>query len=121
MDSNMKLGLPDFIYQLLVSKSVEKDTKLEYKFCGIGDSIEVTLRWTARGSRWDQPFGGKAKYKSPASKQRDMNRKKWLTVNKNSVGISTDDKYDVHSDSEIPCKSSHCNSQRIWSKGLGKR
>ena len=109
MDSNMKLGLPDFIYQLLVSKSVERDTKLEYKFCGVGDSVEVTLRWTARGSKWEQPFGSKGKYKSPASRQRDMNRKKWLTVNKNSVAVSTDDKYDKHeqpeSESVFPSKS----------------
>ncbi len=95
MDSNMKLGLPDFIYQLLESKSVEKETKLEYKFCGVGDSVEVTLRWTAKGSMWEQPFSSKGKYKSPASVKRDINRKKWMTVNKNSKAVSTDVKYEI--------------------------
>ncbi len=80
MDSTNMLGLPNIVYLLLESKSKETGMKLDYNISGTGDCMELTLRWCGRGSRWEQPFNDKWKYKSPSTKARDRNRKKWQNV-----------------------------------------
>ena len=91
MDMSKSLGLPDVIYQLLLAKSLDGDSKLEYNISGVGECMEVTLRWSRRGTRWEQPFSDAWKYKSPANRTRDRNRKKMNNVKKNSKSVSTED------------------------------
>ena len=62
------LGLPDIVDQLLLRKCMDKGSKLEFQIGGVGDSMELTLRWHKRGSRWEQPFSDSVKYKSPATR-----------------------------------------------------
>ncbi len=91
MDMTKTLGLPDVVYQLLLAKSLDGDSKVEYNICGVGECMEVTLRWNKRGTKWEQPFSDTWKYKSPANRTRDKNRKKTNNVKKNSKSVGTED------------------------------
>ncbi len=85
------LGLPSYVYQLLVSKSVEKDQILQWNVNGKNGVTELSLKWITRGSRWDTHNSEmNRKYKSPGHVRRDMNRKKIHNVKMNSKCVSTD-------------------------------
>ena len=91
MESTNSLGLPDFVYRLLLSKSEDVHSKLDFNINGTGDNIEITLRWTKWGSRWEDPFDCRAtKYKSFSNRKRDSNRRKMFNVERNSKSVSTD-------------------------------
>ena len=91
MVSTNSLGLPDFVYRLLLSKSEDVHSKLDFNINGTGDNIEITLRWRKWGSRWEDPFDCRAtKYKSFSNRKRDSNRRKMFNVERNSKSVSTD-------------------------------
>ncbi len=99
MDYKDMLGLPDIVYHLLCSESMDRECKLEYNINGIGENMELTLRWSKRGSKWEQPFSDRStKYKSPAAanRRRDNNRKKQQNVERNSKSVGTNDHQDIH-------------------------
>ena len=92
MEPTNTLGLPSYIYQLLVSKSVEKDQILEWNVSGKNGVTELSLKWIMKGSRSEMyDSEGNRKYKSPGHVRRDMNRKKIHNVKVNSKCVSTAD------------------------------
>ena len=89
------LNMPDFVYQLLVKQSMDKDCELIWTVGGHGKQVELVMKWLPRGSKWEEPFADKeettVRRKSKACRRRDANRRKWFNVNRNSKEVGTSD------------------------------
>lgn len=96
MENSAMLGLPAVVYQTLVEQSKAEGSYLIWTIGGHGPQVEVTLKWLPKGSKWEDPHVPPetiltTKHKSPGCRRRDITRKKWYNVNKNSVAVSTCD------------------------------
>ena len=109
MGSASELGLPDYVYQLLVSKSMEKDQIMEVDICDRNEGTELVLKWVTKGSKWEtHRLDGYRKYKSPGHIRRDINRRKQYNVRMNSKYVSTDDNCDKQ---KVKCMQMAANGQ----------
>lgn len=91
-------NLPDAVYKLLEVKCGQEHCELVWMIGGHGEQVELTLRWLPRGSKWEDPFvtpvnipNCDIKHKSPGCRKRDINRRKWFNVKKNSIATVTED------------------------------
>lgn len=98
MEYSVIQGLPEIVYQLLKRKCEDEDYDLIWNIGGHGQQTELSLKWLPKGSQWEDPFVPPVtcapKHKSPGCIRRDINRKKWFNVDKNSVAVNTEDTED---------------------------